>query len=99
MTETDAGARRRLGWWYGLMAAGGLAFGLLGERRPFGPDVLAHPLVVFFAVAAAGLIALRVALKRPVPDVIPERPLMAGCIIGVAAYLAGNFLVTRVVLG
>ena len=37
-----------------LMAAGGSVFGLLGDRRPFGNDVLAHPLVVFFALVAAG---------------------------------------------
>ena len=98
MTET-AGARRTLGWWYGLMTAGGLGFGLLGERRPFGQDVLAHPLVVFFAVVAAGLIVLRLTLQRPVPDVIPERPLIAGCIIAAAAYLAGNFFVTHLVPG
>lgn len=92
-------ARALLGWWYGLMGAGGLAFGLLGDRRPFGPDVLAHPLVVFFVVAAIGLIVLRAVSKRPVPEVIPERPLMAGCILGAAAYLAGNFLVVHVVSG
>jgi|SRR5215510_5590862 len=43
--------------WYGLMVARGLGFGLIGERRPFGQD--AHPLVVYFAVAAAGLLVLR----------------------------------------
>jgi hypothetical protein len=93
--QAAAGARRVLGFWYGLMAAGGLGFGLLGERRPFGQDVLAHPLIVFFVVAGVGLIVLRATLKRPVPDVIPERPLIAGCVLGAAAYLAGNFLATH----
>jgi hypothetical protein len=30
-------------------------------------------------------------LARPVPEVIPERPLIAGCICGAAAYLVGNW--------
>jgi hypothetical protein len=47
-------------WWYGAMAAGGLAFGLMGERRPFGRDVLGHPLVVFFVLAAAALLVMRI---------------------------------------
>jgi hypothetical protein len=63
--------------WYGLVMAGGLAFGLIGERRPFGSDMLAHPLVVYFAVVAVGLLGLRVVLGRPVPEVIPERVLAA----------------------
>jgi len=60
------------GWCYGLMAAGRLAFGLIGERRPFGQDMLAHPLVVYFALAAAGLLVLRAALARPVPEFHPR---------------------------
>ena len=79
-------------WWYGLMAAGGLAFGLIGDRRPFGRDVLAHPLVVFFVVAAAALLVLRIALARPVPELIPERALLTGCLFGGAAYLIGNWI-------
>ena len=90
MTATPA--RRMLGWWYGLMAAGGMAFGLLGERRPFGADVLAHPLAVFFVLAAVGLLILRVVLQRPVPELIPERTLVAGCLLGAAAFLLGNWL-------
>jgi uncharacterized membrane protein YeiH len=85
------------GFWYGLMAAGGLAFGLLGERRPFGQDILAHPFVVFFVLAGVGLIVLRVVLQRPVPDVIPERTLVAGCVLGAAAFLAGNWLSTHLI--
>jgi hypothetical protein len=66
--------------WYGLMVAGGFLFGLMAERRPFGNDTLAHPLVVFFATAAAGLLLLRVTLGRRVPELIPERPLIgAAC--------------------
>ena len=78
------------------MLAGGLAFGLIGERRPFGNDILAHPLAVFFAVVAAGLLVLRIVLARPVPELIPERTLLAGCLIGGAAFLAGNWLATHV---
>jgi hypothetical protein len=87
---------RLLGLWYGLMAAGGFAFGLLGERRPFGPDMLAHPLVVFYVAAAAGLLVLRVVTGRPVPELIPERTLLAGCLIGGGAFLAGNWISAHV---
>ena len=87
------------GVWYGLMVAGGLGFGLIGERRPFGQEVLAHPLVVYFAMAAAGLLLLRVVLARPVPEVIPERTLVFGCLVGAAAFLAGNFISVRIIGG
>jgi hypothetical protein len=83
---------RALTWWFGLMVLGGLAFGLFADRRPFGDDVLAHPLVIFFAVAGAGLLALRVIATRPVPDIIPDRMLLYGCFAGLAAFLAGNFV-------
>jgi hypothetical protein len=86
-------AQRRVAiWWYGFMAAGGSVFGLLGDRRPFGNDVLAHPLVVFFAVVAAGLLIVRLAAARPVPQLLPERTLLIGCLLGAAAFLAGNWL-------
>jgi hypothetical protein len=90
--------QRILVWWYGLMVAGGFLFGLIGDRRPFGNDMLAHPLVVFFASAAAALLVLRVALARPVPELIPERPLITGCVLGAAAFLVGNFVTTRLLL-
>jgi hypothetical protein len=35
-------------------------------------------------------------LRRPVPEVLPEHILIAGCAIGVAAYLAGNWLAANV---
>jgi hypothetical protein len=92
-------ARQVLAWWYGLMALVGFGFGLLGERRPFGSDVLAHPLIVFYAAVAIGLIVLRAVLQRPVPELIPERALLAGCIIGAAAYLLANFGSTRLLAG
>jgi len=74
------------------MGMSGFGFGLLAERRPFGEGILVHPLVVFFALAGLGLLALRMALARPVPDVIPDRTLMLGCVLGLATFLAGNFV-------
>jgi hypothetical protein len=79
------------------MALGGLAFGLNAERRPFGDDILAHPLLVFFAVVCAGLLLFRGVLRRPVPEILPERILFAGCIAGLVAFLAGNWLDVNVV--
>ena len=78
--------------WHGLMVAGGFAFGLVAERRPFGEDVMAHPLVVFGAAAGIGLLILRLVLARPVPELIPERVLVIGFVLGLAAFLAGNWL-------
>lgn len=74
------------------MALGGFGFGLFAERRPFGQDLLAHPLVVYFAVVGIALIALRILRARPVPEIIPERALVLGCLAGMAAFLAGNFV-------
>jgi len=84
-------------WWYGLVGLGGVAFGLLGDRRPLGSDLFAHPLVMFFVVVVVALVVLRVALARPVPDVIPERALIAGCFVGLGFFLIGNFLATHVI--
>jgi hypothetical protein len=89
---------RILIWWYGLMVAAGFLFGLFGDQRPFGNDMLAHPLIVFFVATAAALLILRVALGRPVPELIPERSLIAGCLLGAAAFLVGNFVTTRLLL-
>jgi hypothetical protein len=83
---------RAMLWWYAFMAGGGFVFGLLGDRRPFGQDILGHPLVVFFVVAAAVLLVLRIVLKRPVPELIPERALLTGCILGGATFLLGNWI-------
>ena len=81
--------------WYGLMGLGGTMFGLIAERRPFGTDVLAHPLVVFFIVAGFALLVLRIWLARPVPEVIPERTLLLGCFTGLAGFLIGNWIGVR----
>ena len=88
-------SRRVLTWWFGLMALGGLAFGLNAERRPFGDDVFAHPLIVFFVLVGAGLLLLRAVLRRPVPEILPERVLLQGCAVGVVMFLAGNFVGVR----
>lgn len=78
--------------WRAVMIAGGFAFGLVAERRPFGDDVTAHPLVVFAAAAGIGLLVLRIVLQRPVPEVIPERALVVGILLGVAGFLVGNWI-------
>jgi hypothetical protein len=78
--------------WYAAMALAGLVFGLIGERRPFGDGIFAHPLVVLFILVGAALIVLRVALARPVPGVIAERALLIGCVVALAAFLVGNFV-------
>lgn len=90
MAAAPAASRARV-WWFAAMALGGLGFGLLGDRRPFGTDVLAHPFVIFFAVVAVALLVLRLAAGRPVPELIPERALVIGCLLGAAAFLAGNW--------
>jgi len=73
------------------MIAGGFTFGLLADRRPFGEAPLANPIVVFAAVAGLGLLILRIVLRRPVPDVIPERAIVVGFLLGTAAFLVGNW--------
>ena len=83
---------RRLVWWYGLMGLAGLGFGLYAPRRPFGDDVLAHPLIVFAAAVGVALLLLRMATRRPVPELLPDRVLLTGIAAGVAAFLAGNFI-------
>ena len=83
---------RILTWWFALMSAAGALFGAFADKRPFGDDVLAHPLVILFVVVGIALLALRCALRRPVPDIIPDRLLVFGCIVGLAAFLIGNWL-------
>lgn len=86
---------RALTWWFGLMSISGLMFGSQSERRPFGTDVLAHPVVIFFAAVGVGLLVLRAALRRPVPDVISDRMLYVGCAIGLLAFFIGNWFATH----
>lgn len=88
-------SRRVLTWWFGLMGLGGLAFGLNAASRPFGDAPLAHPLIVFGVLAGVGLLALRLIVRKPVPDIIPERILLTGFALGIALFVAGNFIATH----
>jgi len=88
---------RILTWWFGLMSAAGVAFGLFANDRPFGDDVLEHPLVIFAAAVALALLALRFVLRQPVPEIIPDRLLLFGCFVGLAAFLIGNWLAVSLV--
>jgi hypothetical protein len=83
-------------WWYGLMAAGGFAFGLFANMRPLGAGILVHPLVLFFILVAAGLLILRTVAARPVPEIISDRALVYGCSAGLVMFLIGNFFVANV---
>jgi hypothetical protein len=78
------------------MALVGFGFGLLADRRPFGEDILVHPLVLFAMLVGLSLLALRVLLARPVPEVISDRALIAGCLVGLGSFLAGNFVAARI---
>ena len=91
-TRDRSRSGRILTWWFGLMAAAGVAFGVYAEDRPFGDDILEHPLVVFFAGVAVALLIVRFVLRRPVPELIPDRLLVFGCFVGLAAFLIGNWL-------
>jgi len=88
---------RLSGYWYGAVCIAGLGFGLLGERRPFGQGILAHPFIVYAFVVAAGLLVIRVVRQQPVPELIPERVLGLGCAAGVALFLAGNFIAAHLI--
>jgi hypothetical protein len=79
-------------WWLVAVALGGLGFGLIAERRPFGDGFFAHPLVAFCILVGLGLIVLRAALARPVPEIIPERALAFGCFAGLTMFLLGNWI-------
>lgn len=84
-------------YWYGAVCVVGLGFGLLGERRPFGQSILAHPFIVYAFLVAAGLLVFRVIRQRPVPELIPEHALGLGCAAGVGVFLAGNFIAAHLV--
>jgi hypothetical protein len=80
------------------MAMGGFCFGLAAGRRLFGEGFFAHPLVAFFILVGVALLTLRVALARPVPDIIPEQALLLGCFAGLAMFFLGNLLGVHVLL-
>lgn len=83
--------------WYAAMAAGGLAFGLIGDRRPFGNDVLTHPFAIYVLTAGCALLLVRIAAARPVPDLISERSLLFGWLLGLALFLVGNFVASHLI--
>ena len=83
---------RLLVWWFAVMSALGMLFGAFAEQRPFGDDVLAHPVVLLFFAVGLGVLGLRFGIGRPVQDIIPDRLLVLGCIVGLAAFLIGNWL-------
>jgi hypothetical protein len=80
-----------LTWWFGLMAIGGVGFGLDAEENPFGRGVLAHPLAAFAACVLAGLLTLRFLHARPVTQLISARSLAGGAVIGVACFFLGRW--------
>ena len=86
-------------WWRVLMIAGGFVFGLLADRRPFGETFLGHPIVVFAGIAGLGLLILRIVLRRPVPEIIPERAIVVGFLLGIAAFLVGNWVGVHLIVG
>ena len=70
----------------------GVVEGQILIPRITGRAVHVHPLVVLFVVVGMTLLALRFVLRRPVPEIIPDRLLVFGCIVGLAAFLIGNWL-------
>jgi hypothetical protein len=80
-----------LTWWFGLMAVGGVAFGLGADEHPFGRGGLAHPLVVFAACALASILTLRFLYARPVLQLISARSLAGGAVIGAACFFLGQW--------
>src|SRR5262245_18937130 len=88
---------RILTWWFWLMSVAGAVFGMVAENRPFGQDVLEHPLVIMFVVVGIGLLVLRAALRRSIPEIIPDRLLVFGGFVGLAAFLIGNWLAVNLI--
>jgi hypothetical protein len=85
------GSAHLLTWWFGMMAAGGLGFGSYADQRPFGNGMLAHPLVVFFALVAAVLLTLHFLNTKPLLQLISAQRLAAGAVIGIASFFIGNW--------
>jgi hypothetical protein len=77
-----------LTWWFSLMSIGGLALGLFAKGHPLSEGVLGHPLVIFFALVAAGLLTLRL-FYGGLLKVISVPSLAVGFVIAVACYFVG----------
>jgi hypothetical protein len=80
-----------LTWWFGFMSIGGLGSGLFANQHPFGNGVLAHPLVVLFALAAAVLLSLRFLHARPLTEVISTLAVALGCVIAIVCFFIGDW--------
>jgi hypothetical protein len=97
MSEPDRPLRqppsgRILTYWFALMSVVGALSGVSAENRPFGGDVLEHPIVILFVIVGIILLVLRFVVRRQLPEFIPDRLLLFGCVIGLAAFLIGNWL-------
>lgn len=81
--------------WYGLMSVGSLALGLFAERPSLAKGLfshtLGHPLVVFFALVAAGLMMLKFLHQQPMRNLVSPVNLVAGFLIAVACYFMGEW--------
>jgi hypothetical protein len=86
---------RALSWWLGLMALGGMIFGMYGAQRPFGGGDISHPAFVFAGLAVVGALILRFAGDRPL---VSDRALIAGVVIGIASYLLGVWFGTELLV-
>jgi hypothetical protein len=86
---------RALSWWLGLMALGGMMFGMYGAQRPFGGGLISHPLFIFCGLAVAGVLVLRFAGDRPL---VSDRALVAGLVIGIASYSLGTWFGTALLV-
>jgi len=93
----DNPGRPNLLWlWFLFSAIAGAGFGLIGDRRPFGDSFLFAPALLLLGAIGALLLVLRVTLARPVPDVIPNRPLGLGIALAYAMFLIGNFIAAHI---
>jgi hypothetical protein len=77
--------------WFGLMAVAGVGFGWFANEQPFGNGLLAHPLVVLFALASAALLTLRFLHGRPVTEIISIQNVALGCFIAIVCFFVGDW--------
>ena len=75
------------------MIAGGFVFGLFADRRPFG-EIVPRASDRGVRRASRDWVSWSCASRsrRPVPEVIPERAIVVGFFLGIAAFLVGNFI-------
>jgi hypothetical protein len=86
---------RALSLWLGLMALGGMVFGMYGAQRPFGDGLITHPFTIFCGLGLAGLLILRFAGDRPL---VSDRFLVAGVVVGIACYFLGVWFGTELLV-